>query len=63
MQITKCLYKEVRRLNTKIRNERMERLINRIPAKTVLFNSKQWKKLDDYNKEDQTEKIVIKFNE
>jgi hypothetical protein len=61
LNYTKALYKEVRRLNMKIRNERMERLIKKIPARTVLFDSSKWNKTFDNNKEIDINKIVIKF--
>jgi hypothetical protein len=63
LNYTRALYKEVRRLNMKIRNERLNRILTKIPAKTILYDSKHYKNLDTINKEDNSSKIIINFND
>jgi hypothetical protein len=61
IMITKLLHKEVNRLNKKIKTDRISRILNNIPQKTILYNSKQFKNLDINNKTTKDDKILIKF--
>jgi len=63
LNYTKALYKEVRRLNMKIRNDKIIRILDKIPSKTILYDSTAYKKINDINKQPDSDKIIIKFNE
>lgn len=61
IQITKLLHREVKRLNTKIRTERLSRILNSIPQKTILYSGKQLNNIDNNIKIDSEEKIIVRF--
>ncbi len=64
IKISNLLYREVKRLNTKIRNDRLTRIMNNIPPKTVLYSGHQLKNNNIMEKNiDTNNKIVINFNE
>jgi len=63
LEYTKALYKEVNRLNKKIRHDKILSVLNRIPSKTILYDSKSYKKKNHNNKETNSDKIIIRFNE
>lgn len=64
IKITKLLYKEVKRLNTKIRTDRLTRIMNRIPPKTVLYSGHQMKNIKSNTHDlDNNSRFIVKFNE
>ena len=60
IKITRALYKETKRLNGKLRNDKLTHMMNRIVPKTVLYDKNHWKKIDKDNKTD-SDNIVISF--
>lgn len=61
IKITKALYKETKRLNAKLRNDKLTNIMNKIVPKTILYDKNQWKKIDTNCKID-SERIVINFS-
>lgn len=63
IKLTKLLHKEVKRLNSKIRNEKLGKILKSIPQKTILYDGNQLKNFTSNYKIDNNNKIVIKFDE
>ena len=61
IQITRALYKETKRLNSKLRNDKLTHMMSRIVPKTILYDKNQWKKIDTNGKLD-SNNIVINFS-
>ena len=61
IKITRALYKETKRLNGKLRNDKLKNIMNKIAPKTILYDKNQWKKINRDSKTD-SDSIVIHFD-